>query len=74
MIISKELLEYLHKDTQRPNKYFLELKKVNEVGGFENMYKIIEMADIPNKGKINFKNKILRLENIYKNFLNQSND
>ncbi|MEY4260210.1 MAG: hypothetical protein RL656_1183, partial [Bacteroidota bacterium] len=44
------------------------------VGGFEIMYKIIEMADIPNKGKINTKKKILRLENIYKNFLNQLND
>jgi len=74
MIISKELLEYLHKDTKRPNKYFLELIAVNEVGGFEVMYKMIEMADIPSKGKINFKKKILRLEDIYKTFLNQSND
>ena len=74
MIITSDLLEYLHKDTKRPNKYFLELMAVNEVGGFEIMYKIIEMADIPNKGKINTKKKILRLENIYKNFLNQSND
>ena len=74
MPITKELYEYLHKYTKRPNKYFIELMGISKIGGFENMYKIIEMADITNKKKITDRKIIIRLEHIYKTFLNQSND
>jgi hypothetical protein len=69
MEFTSELVEYLHKDTKRPNKYLIELMAVNNVGGFENMYKIIEYANIPNRLKISGKKKIIRLENIYQNYL-----
>ena len=71
MEVTSELVEYLHIGTKRPNKYLIELMAINNVGGFENMYKIIEYANIPNRFKISGRKKILRLENIYQNYLKQ---
>jgi hypothetical protein len=69
MDITKELVEYLHKYTKRPNKYFIELIGINEVGGFEMMFKIIELSNIQKSYKRSANKKIIKLQDIYNNFL-----
>jgi hypothetical protein len=69
MEINEKLLEYLYKATKRPNKYFIELIGVNQVGGFEVMLKIIESSNISKLEKNKDNKKVLKLQDIYNNYL-----